>query len=166
MEEVLQIGEGLSKEHAIGNGLDLQSIHPRQGAKFSPNLYRWLTLHRRKHRVWTSRVYTDKQGVLWIGMLDLGDLIGSRLYGVLCNGSQEESCCWVRTQGLVEVTDFWPRYMRDGRCAIDTGHEQFFLGDETRWKTDGEERECQWCGHSQVMSRRTETIEHKVWVTA
>jgi hypothetical protein len=166
MEELLQLSEGTPKEHAFGNGLDVQLIQPRQGAKFSPNLYRWLTLPQRKHRAWTSRVYADKHGVLWIGMLDQGELIGSRLYGVLCKGSQEESCCWVQLHGLVEVSDFWPRYIRDGRCAIDTGHDHFFVGDETRWKTNVEERECQWCGQSQVLSRRIETVEHQVWVTA
>ena len=32
------------------NGLDLRAIHPRNGEKYSPNLYAWLTLRTKKHR--------------------------------------------------------------------------------------------------------------------
>ena len=28
--------------------------------------------------------------------------------------------------------------MRDGRCAIDTEHTQYFIGDDTRWAVDGQ----------------------------
>jgi hypothetical protein len=96
-------------------------VDPRNGAKYSPNLHRWLTMRNKKHHAWTSRVYRDEAGTLWIGMLDLGDLIGARLMNVLCYGRKAESCCWVNLRGLVEVADFWPRYVADGRCAIDTG---------------------------------------------
>lgn len=114
------------------NRLDLAAIHPSRGAKYSPNLYWWLANRGRKHRAFTSRVYHDDEGVMWIGRFDLGDFIGARLYGVLCNGAQEGSACMVGLRGLVEAADFWARYVRDGRCAIDTKHEKHFVGDETR----------------------------------
>jgi hypothetical protein len=146
--------------------LDLRTIDPRKGPKFSPNLYRWLTSRKRKHRAWTSRVYRDADGVMWIGMLDLGDLIGCKLYSVLCNGAQENSACWVNLRGLQEVPDFWAHYMRYGRCAIDIEHTMYFLGDDTRWTHDGDTRHCLWCGTMQrAFTRLTEPEERKEWKT-
>jgi hypothetical protein len=148
------------------NGLEVQTVHPRNGAKYSPNLYRWLTSRKRKHRAWTSRVYRDKAGTLWIGMLDLGDLVGAPLMNVLCYGTKAESCCWVNLRGLVEVADFWPRYVIDGRCAIDTEHRKSFVGDDTRWTQEGDTRACLWCGKAQqVLVRWTENVERQEWRT-
>jgi len=146
------------------NGLDVAAVSPRNGAKYSPNLYKWLTMRSKKHHAWTSRVYRDADGVLWIGMLDLGDLIGARLVNVLCNGAKAESGCWVNMRDLVEVADFWPRYVADGRCAIDADHKMHFIGDDTRWTQDGDTRACLWCGKAQqVMARWTETVERWEW---
>lgn len=146
------------------NGLDVTAINPANGAKYSPNLYRWLTLRRSAHRAWTSRVYRDADGTLWIGRLDMGDLIGARLIAVLCNGAKEASACWVNLRHLVEVGDFWPRYVRDGRCAIDTEHTRHFIGDDTRWAVQGDTRDCLWCGMaSQVLRRWTETVARQGW---
>lgn len=146
------------------NGLDVRAVDPRNGAKYSPNLHRWLTMRGKKHHAWTSRVYRDNAGTLWIGMLDLGDLIGARLMNVLCYGTKAESCCWVNLRGLVEVADFWPRYVADGRCAIDQAHERHFVGDDTRWTQDGDTRACLWCGKAQqVLVRWTGTVERQQW---
>ena len=148
------------------NGLDVRAIDPRNGPKFSPNLYRWLTSRKHQHRAWTSRVYRDADGVMWIGMLDLGDLIGCTLNSVLCNGAQENSACWVNLRGLQEVADFWVRYMSDGRCAIDIEHTTYFIGDDTRWTQNDDARHCLWCGKvQQVFTRWTEPKERKEWRT-
>ncbi len=147
-----------------GNGLDVAAVHPRNGSRYSPNLFSWLTMRSRKHHAWTSRVYRDKDGTLWIGMLDQGDLFGARLMNVLCNGSKAEGGCWINLRGLVEVADFWPRYMRDGRCAIDTEHAQYFIGDDTRWAVNGDTRTCLWCGEArQVFARWTDVVAHQEW---
>lgn len=146
------------------NGLDLAAVNPRNGAKYSPNLYRWLTMRNKKHHAWTSRVYRDETGMLWIGMLDLGDLIGARLMNVLCYGTKAESCCWVSLRGLVEVADFWPRYVAEGRCAIDPEHKASFVGNDGRWTVDGDTRACLWCGKArQALVRWTETVERQQW---
>lgn len=146
-------------------GPDLAAIDPANGDRFSTNLYKWLTMRSKKHRGWTSRVYRDEAGTLWIGMLDLGDLIGARLMNVLCYGTKAESGCWVNLRGLVEVTDFWPRYHRDGRCAIDIEHRTSFVGDDSRWRVNGDTRTCCWCGNAvQMLKRWTETVEHSAWV--
>jgi hypothetical protein len=147
------------------NGLNVAAVNPSKAAKYSPNLYKWLTMRSRKHNAWTSRVYRAADGVLFIGMLDLGDLIGARLMNVLCYGTKAESCCWVNLRGLVEVADFWPRYVADGRCAIDTAHREYFVGDDTRWTQDGDTRACLWCGKAQqVLTRWTETVERQEWL--
>lgn len=146
------------------NGLDVRAVDPRNGSKYSPNLYRWLTMRSKKHHAWTSRVYRDKGGTLWIGMLDLGDLIGARLMHVLCYGTKAESFCYVGMRGLVEVVDFWPRYVAEGRCAIDPEHARYFVGDDTRWTQDGDTRACLWCGKAQqVMVRWTESVDRHEW---
>ena len=146
------------------NGLDVRAVDPRNGAKYSPNLHRWLTMRNKKHHAWTSRVYRDQGGMLWIGMLDLGDLIGARLMNVLCYGTKAESFCYVGMRSLVEVSDFWPRYVADGRCAIDTEHRKSFVGDDTRWTQDGDTRACLWCGKAkQVLVRWTESVERHEW---
>ena len=146
------------------NGLDARAVAPRNGAKYSPNLYKWLTMRNKKHHAWTSRVYRDGSGTLWIGMLDLGDLIGARLMNVLCCGAKAESFCYAGMRGLVEVADFWPRYTAVGRCAIDPAHKMHFVGDDTRWRTNGEHRECLWCGaHAQKLRRWGEPVERSAW---
>ncbi len=140
-------------------------IDPVNGTKYSPNLYRWLTVRSRKHRGWTSRVYRDAKGALWIGYLDdLGRLVGQGLSAVLCSGAKAGTACWVHPGPLKEVTDFWAHYMRDGRCAIDASHSVSFLGDDTRWSVNGDTRSCQWCGKcTQVLRRWTQTIERETW---
>jgi hypothetical protein len=158
---------GALLERGVGlqpNGLDVRAVDPRNGAKYSPNLHRWLTMRSKKHHAWTSRVYRNESGMLWIGMMDLGDLIGARLMNVLCYGTKAESFCYVGMRGLVEVADFWPRYVADGRCAIDTAHREYFIGDDTRWTQDGDTRACLWCGKTrQVLERWTESVERQEW---
>lgn len=166
-DEVQKPAVAVRLERPVGpqpNGLDVRAIDPRNGAKYSPNLYRWLTMRSKKHRAWSSRVYRDADDTLWIGMLDDGDLIGARLMNVLCYGAKAESCCWVNLRELVEVADFWPRYVAQGRCAIDPEHTLHFVGDDTRWSVSGDTRACLWCGNArQVLVRLTETVERERW---
>jgi hypothetical protein len=148
----------------LPNGLDIESVSPRRGAKYSPNLYRWLTSPSNKHRPQTSRIYRDAAGDLWIGMLDMGDLIGSRLIAVLCNGTKERTFCYPGLKGLQEVADFWPRYTQVGRCAIDPGHNASFL--DNRWTVTGDTRNCLWCGGAtQYLHRWTEPVQRGAWLT-
>lgn len=146
------------------NGLDVAAIHPRNGAKYSPNLHAWLTLRSKKHRAETSRVFADKDGTLWIGFLDDGYLIWSRLMSVLCEGKKAESFAFGYLGKLDEVPDFWARYTAVGRCAIDPAHKMYFVGDDTRWRRAGDKRECLWCGnHAQKLRRWVEPVERSAW---
>ncbi|TAL65849.1 MAG: hypothetical protein EPN79_11920 [Burkholderiaceae bacterium] len=150
------------------NGLDVKLIAPKFGAKFSPNLYRWLKKKGREHRAWTSRLFRDTNGELWIGTYspEQRELIGARLIAVLCNGTEEDSAAWQRVDA-VEVEGFWERYVAKGRCAIDDGHTMNFKGDDARWSVKGDTRSCLWCGKAnQVMKRWTETVQRAQWVVA
>ncbi|CAM8642761.1 hypothetical protein MCEMSEM18_03535 [Comamonadaceae bacterium] len=144
------------------NGLDIEQVSPDKGAKYSPNLYRWLK--GQKSRAWALRVYRCTDDVLWIGILDGRELIGSKLLGVLCNGKKERTFAWQHIDA-VEVVGFWERYVADGRCAIDTDHSMHFQGDDTRWHTVDRSRSCNWCGKSsQTFKRWTETVDREDWV--
>lgn len=146
------------------NGLDLSAINPKNGSKFSPNLYKWLSKKSSPHRAWSSRVYKDKDGILWIGILEKRELIGSMLIGVLCNGTKEGTAAWQKIDA-VEIKDFWTRYREIGRCAIDAEHSMYFIGDDSRWSINGDSRSCLWCGNAnQVMKRWTETLARTAWV--
>lgn len=144
-------------------GLDVQAVHPKNGAKYSPNLHKWMTAKHPGHRARTSRVYSSPDRGLMIGRVDDGYLIGTRLNDVLCNGSKARSWA-IGARGLVEVSDFWPRYLAEGRCAIDPEHAMYFIGDDTRWTQEGDTRACLWCGKArQVLARWTEAVERQEW---
>jgi hypothetical protein len=121
------------------NGLDVTLIAPNKGAKYSPNLFKWLTING-SHSSWSSKVYRDVNGLLWIGIYDgAGELMGSMLNGVLCNGVKEGSAAHQRVKAT-EVTNFWMDYVKSGRCAIDSAHETSYINDDSRWTHHGENR--------------------------
>ena len=144
----------------------LVKLGPKRGEKYSPNLYRWLIKNMRLLR--HIEVYSDRSGTLWIGTgPDKWFFSGVRLISVLCNGGRAETMSWVKKQigPMKKVPDFWKRYLRDGRCAIDRNHDGFFIGDETRWKVTGNRRECLWCGNcKQRLKRWTEHRKREAWV--
>lgn len=76
-----------------------------------------------------------------------------------------EPGCWTfPVSDLTPVPGFWDEYARVGRCAIDTDHSRFFIGDVTRWAENGDARSCKWCGnHRQVRRRWTETVKRECW---
>ena len=143
------------------NGLDIELVSPGKGGKYSPNLYRWLKSQ--KSRAWALRVYRCANNILWIGILDGRELIGSKLIGVLCNGKKEGTAAW---QGIdaMEVAGFWDRYVADGRCAIDVDHSMYFLGDHTRWHKADQMRSCLWCGKAtQAFKIQTVSGQREDW---
>ncbi|MEJ6003708.1 hypothetical protein [Paucibacter soli] len=148
------------------NDLDLAAIDPRRGAKYSPNLHAFLKRGRNAVQQRLARVYKDPEGVLWLGYPDDEFFIGARLMSILCNGAKTETFAHTRlVQSLTEVEDFWLSYVVNGRCAIDPAHTQSFIGDDSRWSVDGEQRTCNWCsGATQRMKRWTEVTEKSGWV--
>lgn len=145
------------------NGLDLDQIAPKCGAKYSANLHRWLTSKNHPTRSWASRVYRDTRDILWIGILDGRELFGTKLIAVLCNGASEPTAAWQNIDA-VEVPDFWAQYTLVGRCAIDLDHSMMFVDDKTRWSVTNDVRACTWCKASQHLKRWTENVERQEWV--
>jgi hypothetical protein len=150
----------------VPTGLTLESISPKLGARFSPNLHAFLKNKRNQSILRFGRVYKDADGVLWLGYPDAEFFIGDRLISVLCNGARASTAAHVRVvKGLVEVEGFWNDYRHYGRCAVDPEHKMHFVGDDTRWSVKGDQRECLWCGKAtQNMRRWTETVERSEWV--
>ncbi len=146
--------------------LTLKSIDPNLGARFSPNLYAFLKSRRNATMLRYGRVYRDHEGALWLGYPDEDFFIGARLIAVLCNGARTQTAAHVRVvKGLTEVEGFWNNYRRHGRCAVDPAHQMHFVGSDTRWSTNGDERSCQWCHKvTQRMRRWTEAVERTEWV--
>lgn len=127
--------------------LDLASIDPVRGAKYSPNLYAFLQTHRDSGILRHSSVYRDAKGALWLGFIDdQGSFNGVKLWRVLTYGRKAQFFCYTDLGSLTEIPDFWAQYRRDGRCVFDRAHEALFIGSGTRWRTENGIRHCQWCG--------------------
>jgi hypothetical protein len=141
-----------------------------EGPRYSPNLRAWLIKHgsQRPWRIFgVYRVAED--GKLYVGYVeDDGYFIGAALNNVLCYGRKADIWAYGHIiTDLHELSDFWERYERIGRCAIDEAHSRVFIGDETRWRVDGDARHCRWCGdHTQHLRRWTETVERERWEPA
>lgn len=144
------------------NNLDLATIHPRNGAKFSPNLHDYLVAQSRKLTGRYAHVYRDLLNVLWLGYKDDDCFVGTRLTRVLCYGRKAETFAYLDIGPLTEVENFWADYQSNGRCAIDTDHTMYFLNDDSRWATNDSERSCLWCGK---VHQRQETMTENVLVT-
>lgn len=132
------------------NGLELGSIRPEAGEAFSPNLFKFLKA--RPDVAAVGQVYRDRNGVLWMGYEDRPYFIGVRMMEVLCRGRKAQTGAFATLWPMQIVEDFWKDYAAVGRCAIDPGHREHFLGSE-RWVTkeaNGRMRTCAWCGLSQM----------------
>jgi len=151
------------------NNLDLKSINPKNGDKYSPNLFKFLTSNRREIAATYGQVYRDKQGVLWLGFRDEEEwFMGARLMAVLCSGRRADTFAYPPSMGraLVEVKGFWARYVADGRCAIDKAHDMYFVNDNARWSVKGNVRTCLWCGLvKQKKVRFVKKVTSHQWVT-
>lgn len=143
---------------------NVEDFNPKKSPKYSPNLYKWIKSQRLSH----PRIYRDKEGRLWIGLIDdkfPGDFLGCRLAGVLCEG-RKERMGWRPNfvSKITECIDFWSEYRQAGRCAIDPDHGEYFVGEESRWYQEGNVRHCLWCGKvTQQLYTWTETIQRQAW---
>ena len=145
-------------------------IDPKNGKKYSPNLYKWMRYGKGKRLgLAHTGVYIGNDGVYWIGYVDSGlpkEVIGAKLLDVLCNGCDAFSAAWQNVD-CVEVPDFWADYVANGRCAIDKAHQMRFIGDSTRWSSTDAERSCKWCGSvKQTLKRWSVEVEKTAWAAA
>lgn len=134
------------------------------GEKYSPNLNKWLAKNQR-HRA--PSVFRWQEGGFYIGWREDDDWFsGTRLRSVLCDGRKAQVYAHVPSWGteLILIPDFWERYAKIGRCAIDEDHTTAFIGDQTRWAVVEDTRECLWCGDCrQILHRWQETVDHQAW---
>ena len=137
------------------------------GDRYSPNLRKWLKSNRRSHL--EASVFQWNDGGLYIGVMESDDgwFTGSKLWAVL-NGGRGSQQTWAHppewASHLKEIPDFWSKYAAIGRCAIDPEHARVWIGEETRWKVDGDVRECLWCGnHKQTFRRWTKNVDCSAW---
>lgn len=156
--------------------LQLDQIAPGRNVAFSPNLYEWMK--KRAHfyadgtgtpqTVWRVKSNSGDgaffEGSLMLGRAgDHGDFLGVRLMNVLCEGRKATSWCFPNLLSNLEpVEDFWDRYVRVGRCAIDPDHSIHYLDD--RWRQTAENaRTCHWCGVVQTRRTFQELVEGEAW---
>lgn len=165
-------GQALVASDEAPTGLHPSGFDPSRwhGPRYSPNLNRWLAgvKRDRSHRG-VPHVFRDPEGVRWIGWIDDCDMfIGTRLMRCLTVGRKAEVGAWMKiAESLTEEPDFWRHYDQIGRCHIDPRHNGWWVGEETRWLTDGETRSCLWCGnHTQHLRRWTDTVERERWEPA
>jgi hypothetical protein len=92
-------------------------VNPRKDAKFSPNLFNFLTYHRGKSFI---HVYQDKKtNRYYIGVVDDGWFHGSQLMTVFCNGAQAEAFAYMPKdcEEFTDVTEwFWNKYFEVGKA--------------------------------------------------
>lgn len=158
--------KGSMARNEDSSGSLLKAISPSNGAKFSPNLFRWLSL-KGKRRAVTSKVYRDDRGDMFIGFIENGYFVGSRLIQVLCDGVTPVMAYPGLQHSLKELDWFWDGYIKEGRCVIDPEHSISFLNDDNRWSIKGSKRSCLWCGEcTQVLKKWTEVVNRSEWVVA
>lgn len=153
------------------HGLDLAAIHPDRGAKYSPNLFAWLTAVRAGRltpRARLSGIYIDSSGAQWIGYTrDQAGFVGQRVSSVLAEGHGAGIGAWLHLGPMRPLLGFWAKYIQVGRCALDEGHGSRLVYSEHRWARDGGTRHCRWCGlGTQVLTRWTEAQECQAWVAS
>lgn len=125
----------------------LKQISPANGDKFSPNLHKWLKKNFREHE-FETKVFINNNGMKFIGFFDEdGWFYGSNLIGVLCNGEKEKTWAYPpnHAKNHQEIKGFLDAYIKDGRCAIDPEHKEYFRGN-SRWSKYDNIKVCTWCG--------------------
>lgn len=140
--------------------------------RFSENLMKWVRKY--KDRPMFIALATDgkhyfdaektQASLLYVGWhsLDEGELMGSRLSEILCNGAKTSTWAFQRRMKFVEVPFWWEHYIQFGKCAIDPEH--WLYADRERWEVteDGKSRRCIWCGsHEQYL--HTEMVPKTEW---
>lgn len=134
-----------------------------KGDQYSPNLRNWLKTQRRRYPAFAKRlsVFQNKEGMRYIGFrCDDGEVIGSRLNGVLCQGGREKTGCWVGSESWKELKTFLRRYAKDGVCFTDLFHNSY----PQRWdNVNATLRVCKWCARAERLIERPKTIIEKTW---
>lgn len=113
--------EKLLKELKSGDitvGLN-KYINPKNDAKFSPNLYKYLTYNRKCF----VNIFQDKEtNYYYIGLMQDGWFTGAQLTRVFCVGTKAETFAWAPKDAakFVDITyQFWNKYFEIGKAIHD-----------------------------------------------
>lgn len=148
----------------------LAAIDPSLNPAYSPNLHSfskaWMRRATREMpEVWRG----DADWHLWIGtMYKDGDdhFVGCHLAAVLSKGAHENrnrgAYIGLNQHNMTHIADFWERYLKIGRCAIDEDHTIHFINSENRYSMDGDIRTCNWCGAKHQRTVETKIIEEHI----
>jgi hypothetical protein len=142
-------------------------IGPRNGGRFSPNLYKWIKSHSNHEML---DVYKSDDSTLYIGYEPEGGFFtGSKLIEVLCQGKSASSWAFAMSSiGPLNIGEgFWDEYERIGRCAIDTNHDMNFVSSDGRWSIVGKTRYCMWCREcTQTLREWQEMVDRSEWINS
>lgn len=132
----------------------LNKINPKNGKKYSPDLYRFL-----RHNPQYHQAYRDRDGLLYLGYMNDGFFHGQRIGAIL--SGRKQSYCYTGSSNWRELKGFWPKYIRIGRCVLDPKHLYDYDG---RYQPVGKTgRQCQWCGAKMKLRRWTEKVKRSRW---
>ena len=157
--------------------MTLADLAPKKSAAFSPNLHKYLKErgHFFKDGGLLDGVYEvlpDTKaaeqfgaGTLLLGYPDVGFFTGARLMAVLCNGREAARYAYPCGSGLKFLEGFWDSYLKVGRCAIDPDHQMHFMADRFSVHSDGDGRDCLWCGHQQRKVVTPRVVHDTTWVS-
>lgn len=151
--------------------IDLASISPAAGAKYSPNLHRWMKREfkfgRRAQAFFIARDGGNESRSIIIGYEPKswpGDVIGATLSDVLSGGRVREGHYTGERWKPKPLPGFLQGYAKWGRCYIDPSHTMWFR--DPRWTEHGDRRVCLWCGISQRKETRERVVVDERWVAA
>ena len=156
----------------------IRAIRPTQGRadRFSQNLYRWLRRHPHYTQVFFRRGNASSLGApdtaydpertqasqIYVGLVDDGDLLGSRLSEILVDGAKTQTWCYPGFP-CDEITEaFWAGYKAIGKCAIDPEHRLY--ADKERYRGDDTARVCCWCGRHEEAFTEARVVRQTVWL--
>lgn len=138
-------------------------IDPKLNPAYSPNLHAFV-----RSKVDSIQVFrvSRNYGVLRVGMLAIGYIhdghfVGCLLNSALCHGRKARTWCFAgHADGVELIPEFWERYLKVGRCAIDPDHTTLYIDERWTHVTD-DKRRCLWCGHEQhrVLTPVTKMVE-------
>src|SRR3546814_11688280 len=61
-------------KHVKPNNLDIRTIHPGNGNKFSHIIYEFITYHKSRAMIFYAQVYSDRENTLWLVFMEVSKL--------------------------------------------------------------------------------------------
>lgn len=147
--------------------------------KYSWQLYQFIKKHEHT-RVYMNKTEYNNGELSKTNMSDIiigstytfdNSVIGTCLSRILSpDRNKYQLFCYLNNRlgwDLVDITDeFWKSYIENGRCSLDTSHNKWWIGEDSRYEEiDDNTKRCKWCG-TMLYRHVEEIISEKVtWST-